>query len=40
MHARLIFRANKFKNAHPELLLGTIDRRPKIVPGIGGLRPH
>ena len=29
-YAPLIFRANKFKNEHPELLLGTIDSRPKI----------
>jgi hypothetical protein len=29
-YAPLIFRANKFKNAHPELLLGTINKRPKI----------
>jgi hypothetical protein len=29
-YAPLIFRANKFKQAHPELLLGTPERRPKI----------
>lgn len=29
-YAPLIFRANKFKNAHPELLLGRIEKRPKI----------
>jgi hypothetical protein len=29
-YAPLIFRDNKFKNAHPELLLGKIDDRPKI----------
>lgn len=29
-YAPLIFRANKFKNAHPELLLGTREKRPKF----------
>lgn len=29
-YAPLIFRANKWKNAHPELLMGTPKKRPKI----------
>jgi len=29
-YAPLIFRANKWKNEHPEFLLGSIDKKPKI----------
>lgn len=29
-YAPLIFRANKWKNKHPECLLGSIDKKPKI----------